>query len=1121
MQVITRNDEEEPLNLNKITDRIKKLCYNLSDEIDPAKLTIQITSQIKDRIRTSEIDELSCLVCLQQITDHPDFGVLAARISINNHHKDNQLKFHEFIEKAYNNTDILGNRAPLVSEELVEIAQTNKDKIIEWIDYERDYNLNCFGFKTLQRAYLLRTADNKYMERPGDMFMRVAIGIHGWDNDGLDAKETYEYMSRGYFTHATPTLFNAGTQSPQMSSCFLMGLEDSVEGIYNGLKDAAHISKHSGGIGIHIHDIRSRNSYIRKTGGRSSGILPMLKVFNETARYINQGGKRNGSFAMYLEPHHPDIFEFLDAKRPQGSEEAKARDLFFAMWISDLFMERVKNDSNWTLFCPDTCPRLSDVWGDEYRTLYEQYESENLGVKTIKARDLWEQIITTQIETGGPYMLYKDSVNKKSNQKNVGTIKSSNLCCVTGDTMILTDNGHIKISELQGKTANVWNGETFSESSVFKTHDNAEIIDVKFSDGMTLNCTRNHKFVLHNPLNSNENVIKYAEDLKPGDKLVKCSFPVIDNIKDTIDYPYTNGYFAGRGEYLDLTENTYDSSEAKRKRSNVEEKKPCISFRYYHRHPLSLIDNFEGCIPSNYKHYKILILDSDKTLPRNFIPKNCSLQCKLDWFAGYCDANGEIANKNGCQTLQLYSDSPKFLADIKLMLQTCGVNANIAVDCIENSGEPILYEQNSRVFGSDTLHYLTLSSFDMHFLINLGLRFKKLNVNGYMPTRNYVKYISVQNVFETKKYAETFCFNEPEKHMGIFNGIYSHNCEITEYSDTEEYAVCNLASIALPKLVKENGDFDFDLLQKITKILVGNLNKIIDKNYYPLEKCKKSNLRHRPIGLGVQGLADAFVKMGLPFDSMGAKLLNKHIFQTIYYASVEASADLASIHGSYETFENSPSNQGQFQFDMWNVEPDNDLGLDWETLREKMKAGMRNSLLVAPMPTASTSQILGCNECFEPYTSNIYTRRTLAGEFTVINQVLIRELIKLKMWNEKMKSRIIIHEGSIQNINCIPDRLKDLFKTAWEIKQKCILDMAIERGPYICQSQSLNVFVKTPTFAILNSLHTYGFENGLKTGTYYIHSRPASKAQNFTIDPNVEKEILMEDQKGICEFCSG
>jgi ribonucleoside-diphosphate reductase alpha chain len=500
-----------------------------------------------------------------------------------------------------------------------------------------------------------------------------------------------------------------------------------------------------------------------------------------------------------------------------------------------------------------------------------------------------------------------------------------------------------------------------------------------------------------------------------------------------------------------------------------------------------------------------------------FVPENHSLKCKLEWFAGYCDAVAEIYNRNGCQTLSIHSVNPEILVKIKLMLQTCGINANIIID--NTFPSPVNgYYGNLPI---DIFYCLTLTSFDIHNLINLGLTFKKLKIDGYMTSRNYVKSISVENVFFTDKMEETFCFSEPKKNMGVFNGIYSHNCEITEYSSADEYAVCNLASIALPKCVNEDKTFNFEILQKITKILVKNLNKIIDKNYYPLEKCKKSNLTHRPIGIGVQGLANVFIKMDLPFDSLGAKWLNSHIFQHIYYAAVEASAELARIEGSYDTFENSPSQQGIFQFDMWNVKPDEDLGLDWESLREKMKSGMRNSLLLAPMPTASTSQILGCNECFEPYTNNLYVRRTLAGEFTVINEELIRKLLELGLWNEKMKARIILNEGSVQNINCIPSNIKDLFKTAWELKQKCILDMSIDRGAFICQSQSLNVFVKNPTFTILNNIHTYGYEKGLKTGTYYIHSRPASKAQSFTIDPELEKQIIYEDEKGICEFCSG
>lgn len=1114
MQVITRNNIEEPLKLDKITHRIEKLCYGLDFVIDPVKITLDIANQIKDKIKTRELDELSCLICLQQITTHPDFGIIAARIAINNHHKDNSLNFKEFIEKAYNNKDILGNSAPLISEELKKIVDEHGDQIVEWIDYDRDYNLNCFGFKTLVRAYLLKTIDAKYIEKPGDMFMRVSLGIHGWDNNGLDAKQTYDYMSNCYFTHATPTLFHAGTPYPQMSSCFLMGLEDSVTGIFEGLGDAAQISKHAGGIGIHIHDIRAKNSYIRKTAGLSNGLFPMLKVFNDTARYINQGGKRNGSFAIYLEPHHPDIFEFLESKKPQGSEDARARDLFYALWISDLFMKRVKEDSDWSLFCPDKCPGLSDVWGEEYEKLYLEYENKNLANKTIKARTLWEEIIASQIETGGPYMLYKDAVNKKSNQQNVGTIKSSNLCCVTGDTLILTDNGHIPISELAGNYANIWNGECFSRSEVFKTNDSADVIDIKFSDGMTVSCTKYHKFVIQEPTNVDQNktIEVEAQNLKIGDKLIRCKYPVIDNKENVLKNAYTNGYFAALGEYVNLETSDYTDGNSKRKRVTNNTKEPCIfintNINRWRRvnFPYNSQDFLEDFTIEQYKGSDVIILDSETTMPKDFIPKNYSLKSKLDWFAGYCDALGELDIKNGCQILKISSINQVFLVELKLFLQTCGINPIIVFNSYGNS--------------SHFYYCLTLSSFDIHNLINMGLKFNSIDISGYMPTRNYVKSISVTNIFDTDTKAPTYCFNEPIKHMGIFNGIISHNCEITEYSDTKEYAVCNLASIALPKFVTNNGDnFDFEHLRKITKILVNNLNKVIDKNYYPLEKCKTSNLKHRPIGIGVQGLADVFIKMNLPFDSHGARLLNSHIFQHMYYAAIEASTELAEKDGSYSTFVNSPSSKGIFQFDMWDVTPEN-IGLDWEILRNKMKKGLRNSLLIAPMPTASTSQILGCNECIEPYTNNISTRRTLAGEFVIINEELIRRLIKLKMWTEKMKARIILNNGSIQNIKCIPEQLKDIFKNAWELKQKCILDMAADRGAYVCQSQSLNVFVKKPTFNILNSIHMYGHEKGLKTGTYYIRTQAATKAQNFTIDPELEKEILLDDEKDICEFCS-
>ena len=764
MQVITRSGEKQPFKFDKISDRLSALGKDL--KVDPILIVQQTAARIKNGISTQELDELTSNICLQKLLDHPDYGKLGARVAIDNHHKNTCGKFSEVVKRLKTHVDILGEPAPLISDKILEFCEDPaKIAAIEsWIDYKRDFNLDCFGFKTLERAYLLKS-QGKIQERPGDMFMRVSLCIHEWDNDGQDAKETYDAMSQGYFIHATPTLFHAGTPYPQMSSCFLMGVEDSVQGIYKGLSDAAMISKHAGGLGIHIHEIRAKGSYIRKTGGTSTGLMPFLKVYNDTARYIDQGGgKRKGSFAMYLEPHHPDIVEFLNARRPQGTEETRARDLFYALWISDLFMNRVKNNEEWSLFCPNACPGLSDCWGEEYKKLYESYEKEGRAIKTIKARQIWDAILESQIETGTPYMLYKDAANKKSNQQNLGTIKSSNLCC-----------------------------------------------------------------------------------------------------------------------------------------------------------------------------------------------------------------------------------------------------------------------------------------------------------------------------------------------------------EIMEYSNHEEYAVCNLGSISLSSFVnKTTSTYNFKLLGDYVKILVRNLNKVIDKNFYPLPETKISNMRHRPVGIGVQGLADTFMLLKIPFDSPRAADLNEKIFKTIYYHSIDTSAELSKVHGPYETFQGSPASRGILQPDLWDYEETEDKE-KWTALKEKVqKHGIRNSLLVAPMPTASTSQILGNNECIEPFTSNVYTRRTLAGEHVVINKYLIDDLLKLGLWNDEMKQRILFFKGSVQKISKIPQDLRDIYKTSWELKQKVILDLAASRAPFICQSQSLNVFVQEPTQKILNSIHFYGWSKGLKTGTYYIRSKPATSAQNFAMDPNLEQKILQE-----------
>lgn len=786
MYVVKRDGRKEAVKFDKITARIVKMCYGLDPLVTPELVAMKVIEGIYDGVSTSDLDNLAAEVAAAKTIDHPDYALLASRIAVSNLHKETKKTFSEVMYDLYHYIDPkTGQKASLLAEDVYNVIMENKDTLDSSIIYDRDFRYDYFGFKTLTRSYLMKL-NGEIAERPQQMLMRVSLGIH--KSDIQAAIKTYNLMSEGWFTHATPTLFNAGTPKPQMSSCFLLTMkEDSIKGIYDTLKSCAQISQSAGGIGLAIHDIRATGSYIKGTNGTSNGIVPMLRVFNDTARYVDQGGgKRKGSFAMYIEPWHADVFDFLDLKKNHGKEEQRARDLFYALWIPDLFMKRVKENGDWTLMCPHECPGLSETHSAEFEALYTKYEKEGKGRKTIKAQDLWFKILESQIETGTPYMLYKDAANAKSNQQNLGTIKSSNLCT-----------------------------------------------------------------------------------------------------------------------------------------------------------------------------------------------------------------------------------------------------------------------------------------------------------------------------------------------------------EIIEYTAPDEVAVCNLASIALPKYVAENGTFDHDKLFEVTYQATLNLNKIIDENYYPVEEAKNSNLRHRPIGLGVQGLADAFIMMGLPFESEEARALNREVFETIYYASMTASKDLAKINGPYETFEGSPVSKGVFQFDMWGVTPSS--RWEWDVLKEEVKThGVRNSLLLAPMPTASTAQILGNNECFEPYTSNIYTRRVLSGEFIIVNKHLLKDLVKEGLWNKDMRQKIVAANGSIQNINEIPQRLKDLYKTAWEISQKAIIDQAADRGAYICQSQSLNIFMENANFGKLTSMHFYGWEKGLKTGMYYLRTKAATDAIKFTIDKAVVDETAaqsIEDQQAAiacsldnpegCEMCSG
>jgi ribonucleoside-diphosphate reductase alpha chain len=798
MNVCKRDGSYETVSFDKVLRRIDNYSGDLT--INSHEIAQKIVSRIYDGVKTCELDDLTAYVCSSLIADNPDYDKLASRITISNHQKKTSPSFSETIEMLYKNEN------QLISDELYDIVNNHKDKLNSYIDYMRDFNFDYFGFKTLERAYLMKNSTDKIIERPQHMFMRVALGIHS--NDIKDALETYDAMSKKQFIHATPTLFNFGTKRQQGSSCFLLNMnDDSITGIYDSLKECAQISKYAGGIGIHIHNIRSKNSIIRGTNGHSDGIVPMLRVFNSTARYVNQSGKRNGSIAVYIEPWHADIEKFIEMKKNHGNEEERGRDLFYALWIPDLFMKRVKNNEMWSLMCPDVSKCLSDVYGDKFESLYTKYEEDGKYKYQIKAQDLWLKILESQIETGTPYILYKDSINRKSNQNNLGTIKSSNLCC-----------------------------------------------------------------------------------------------------------------------------------------------------------------------------------------------------------------------------------------------------------------------------------------------------------------------------------------------------------EIVEYTSPDEIAVCNLASVCLPNFIKD-GVFQFEELGKIVAIITKNLNKIIDKNFYPVDKAKTSNLKHRPIGIGVQGLTDTYMILKLPYESEEACELNRNIFETIYYYSMKTSMEISkkrsieieknnegeykvnlnefetnlkTYKGAYSTFVGSPLSKGEFQFDLWNkyIEiEENKIHpkmYNWDKLRgEVLEWGVRNSLLVAPMPTASTSQIMGNTESFEIITSNIYKRKTLAGEFIVINKYLLKDLIKLNLWNNDLKNKILIDEGSIQNIENIPENIKNLYKTAWEIKQKIYINQARDRNFFICQSQSMNIFLDNPTFKKLNQIHFYSWECGLKTGMYYLRTKPKASAQQFTIDPNISKSnIDTVDTTTICESCS-
>jgi ribonucleoside-diphosphate reductase alpha chain len=1117
MHVIKRRGHLEPINFDKIHCRIKYLCREPTplECINHTELAQLVIQGLHDGIETRAIDEYAANLAASLMTRHMEYGQLAGRIIINNCHKNTLNSFYDKIKRLYLRTDHAGKVHPLIHPDVYKFVKKHHEVIDRTIQYDRDYDLDFFAFRTLERGYLLQV-NGELVERPQDLFMRVAIFIHMSDQPDCleDIFHTYDRLSRRYYTHATPTLFNAGTPQPALSSCYLLGSHDSREGILKTLDDATQISKWSGGIGFHMSMWRAEGSLIRGTNGKSSGIVPFLKLFNAGARAFNQGGKRMGSFAAYIEPHHPDIVKFLHLRRNTGDENLRCRDLFMALWVSDLFMERVEADEQWSTFCPDQCPGLSDVYGEEYRTLYTQYEQDGKAHTVYSARTIWKMVFDSQKEAGMPYILYKDTVNVNSMQQNIGTIKSSNLC-VSGSTRVLTLEGYERIDTIAQNAipvAQVWNGSTFTAATFSQTNTQATLIRVTFSNGVQLDCTPEHIMLLkggdRRPL----------KECRVGDSLQVYELPSIQPREgESIPYAYELGL---------LMKQRVD---------------PCESGEL-----------LKGSVP---------LIESYET--------------KRQWLAGLIDGCGEWTEYGLTITVR----HPQIARDIQLMLQTLGIESRVRSGLVE-----LLSRQ------TNMLHHLML------------------------PTRKWVYYDTHENhpvecsivSMETLPGTHpTYCFNEPMTHRGFFNGVCTGQCaEIVEYSSDSEYAVCTLASLCLPQFVRDtyteeelsqpeserrvlNHVFpvhpvlDHRLLAQVAGELVVNLNRVIDKNWYPTVETVRSNFQHRPIGIGIQGLADVFAKFKAPFESETAKQLNALIHESIYYGCVSKSTELCrreyqsmcqsiretgkqtwtlypkhllkqypllkqeQIRQSFESVEEvpytvgayssharnngSPISKGIFHWELMGVTSNQLSGrFDWETVRRHIQQyGIKNSLLVALMPTASTSQIMGNTETFEPFKSNIYKRKTLAGEFIVVNRYLMHDLQSLGLWTDEVKQYLMVNNGSIQGMDGIPDSLKALYKTVWEIKQKHLIDLAVGRQPFVDQSQSLNLHMEDLTLSKFNSMQFYCWKNKLKTGCYYLRSRPAVDPQKFTVQVNVplhaydpKQATIEDDEEEVCLMCS-
>jgi ribonucleoside-diphosphate reductase alpha chain len=1045
------------------------------------------------------LDELATEITADMTGMVPDYAILSGRIAASNIRKITPDEFSEAMDRLYNFHAIEGKHTPMVSKEVYELSQKHKEVFNKMIDFERDDNFTIHAIQTLKKSYLLKCG-KVIIENPQFMWLRVSLGIHG--NDLENVKKMYDAMSTFQYIHSSPTLFNSGTPTPQMASCFLIDMvDDSIEGIYDTLKECALISKSAGGVGINVHKIRSNDSYICGTNGVSSGIVKMLQLYDKTFEYVNQGGKRKGSCAVYLSPDHADFMDFMKIREPGGSEEMRARGLFTAAWLPDLFMKRVENNEMWSFFDPNTARGLSTVYDEddngEYTKLYTELEKNGKAMGKVPAVDVWYAILESQTKTGTPYLLSKDQSNRMSNQKNIGVIKSSNLC-VAPETMILTDAGYQPIALLQDQDVTVWNGFEWSQTTVRKTGENQKLIKVVLSNGSEIECTEYHKFYVETgsrPAQYSKPKKFDAKDLTIGMKLIKFDLPGVENMENGLSdfpYAYTSGFYSGDGVEQ---KTSYGPHEFFPRITLYCEKKdliPHLEFR-----TSSFKETAAGTINLYLYH----------DIPKKFtVPSNHSNKSKLEWFAGLCDSDGTVARNGSNESIQIGSIHKSFLVETMLMLQTLGVHSKVTNS--HDGGETLLPDGKGgkKLYNCKPIYRLLVNSNATKKLLDLGFTTHRLRFSNKTPQRDANRFITVQAIVDEERYDDTFCFTEPKRNMGMFNGILAGNCaEILEVSTPEETAVCNLASINLSKVVN-NGKVDFNALADTASNVVYNLNKVIDGSYYPTEKSQRSNVRHRPLGLGVSGFQDMFFKLQIAFDSDEAKIVNKRVFEAIYYGAVKKSVELAKEHGYYETFPGSPASQGIFNFDMYDVKPDPYLGFDWESLREDMmNFGLRNSLLVALMPTASSATIMNVKECFEAQTSNIYTRNVLSGEFIVSNQYLARDLEAINMWNKSTVNQIIADDGSVQNLSTDENKerleeIKKIYKTVWEQSMKTVIDMAADRQAFVDQSQSMNLHLSDPDYGTLSSMYFYAWKKGLKTLCYYLRMHAKSDAMKFTVD---------------------